>query len=64
METGVPIRDWNWIKNENELTRLEDFETGDWRGRSTAKGDDSTLVWPREVCGYLPMGWRINNWYT
>ena len=39
-------------KYENELTELEDLKTGDWGGRSTAKGEDS---WPREVCGWLPM---------
>ena len=42
-------------KHENELTELEDLETGDWGGRSTAKGEDSRLYWPRGVCGWLPM---------
>ena len=29
------------VKYENEHTELEDFETGDWGGGSTAKGEDS-----------------------
>ena len=40
---------------ENELTGLEDLETGDWGGWSIAKGEDSRIDWPRGVCGWLPM---------
>ena len=51
METGL----MNDIKYENELTELEDLKTDDWGGRSTAKGEDFRLYWPRGECGWLPM---------
>ena len=42
-------------KYENELTELEDLETGNWDGRSTVKREDSRFNWPRGVCGWLSM---------